>query len=189
MEFEEMQKVWDEQKGENMYVINEAALQRTVTRKKDAVGRRINRLEIKLSVINSIVLAVVVIRMINHPHTWGIIAAGILAISIVYVQYFRRNRKRTENAFDRSLLGELDHAIANAKSLISFNYLLFAGYYIPMFLVAFFYLIAKEASLEKWIFMIAIFLLVLFLIRWEQKACNIPRKKQLLSLKKKLMEE
>ena len=55
MEFEEMQKVWDEQKGETMYAINETALHRSVTRKKNAAGRRINRVEISVSVINGIV--------------------------------------------------------------------------------------------------------------------------------------
>ena len=36
MEFEEMQKIWDEQKGETMYAINESALHKSVTKKKNA---------------------------------------------------------------------------------------------------------------------------------------------------------
>lgn len=189
MEFEEMQKVWNEQKGETMYVIDETALHRSVTRKKDAAGKRINRVEIMLTIINSMALIFLFIRMFYHPHTWGFITVAIVAVSVAYVQYFRWKRKKAENAFDRSLLGELDHAISNTNSMIRFNYLMFAGYYIPMFVVAFTSLIAKGASLEKWIFMTVFFLLGLFLIRWEQKACNIPRKKQLLALKKKLTEE
>jgi hypothetical protein len=68
MDFEEMQKVWDEQNGETMYVINESALHGTVTHKKDAAGRRINRLEIMLSIINSIVLIILLILSFNHLH-------------------------------------------------------------------------------------------------------------------------
>ena len=47
MEFEDMRKIWDEQKGETMYVIDETALHKSVSRKKDAVSRKINRLEMK----------------------------------------------------------------------------------------------------------------------------------------------
>jgi hypothetical protein len=189
MDFEEMQKVWDEQKGETMYVINESALHKTVTRKKDAAGRRINRVEIALSIINSIVLIFILIRMFYHPHIWGFISAGILVISLVYVQYFRWKRKRAEDAFDRSMLGELDHAISNAGFMIRFNYLMFAGYYIPIFVVAFSSLIVKGAPLQKWTLITILFLLGFLVIRWEQKACNIPRKKQLMTLRKKLTEE
>ena len=39
IEFEIMQKVWSEQKGEAMYVINEEALHDVVVRKKDAASR------------------------------------------------------------------------------------------------------------------------------------------------------
>ncbi len=42
IEFDEIQKIWNEQKGETMYVINEDALRRSVTDKKNAAGKKIN---------------------------------------------------------------------------------------------------------------------------------------------------
>jgi hypothetical protein len=189
MEFEEMQKVWDEQKGETMYVINEAALHRSVTRKKNAASRRISRLEINVTIINSATAIFLLILMLNHPRLLGFINAGIVAATVVYIQYFRWKRKKAESTFDRRMLGELDHAISNANSIIRFNYLMLVGYLLPLSVVGVSSLIVKGAGLEKWLITTGMFVLAIFLVRWEQKACNIPRKKQLLALKKKLMEE
>ncbi len=189
MDFEEMQKVWDEQKGETMYAINEAALHQSVTRKKNAAGKRINRVEIMLSIINSLVVLFLLILMRNHPRIWGFINAGIVATSVVYIQYFRWKRKKAENMFDRSMLGELDHAISNTNYIIRFNYLMVVGYLVPLSVVTITSLAVSGASLVKWLIVTGMFVLSFFVVRWEQKAYNIPRKKQLLALKQKLMED
>jgi hypothetical protein len=189
MGFEEIQKVWNEQKGENMYVIDEAALHRSVTRKKNAVSRRINCVEIMLSVINSLILIFLLILMFSHPRIWGFMNIAIVATSVAYILYFRRKRKKEESRFDRSILGELDHAIFASGSIIRINYLMLGAYLAPMFAVAISSLIDTGASLEKWIFTTGMFVLSFFVVRWEQRACNVPRKKQLMVLKKKLMEE
>lgn len=189
MEFEEIRKVWDEQKGETMYVINESALHKSVTRKKNAVSRKMNRLEIMITVINSMAGIYLIILMRNKMNIWGCINVGIMAATIAYIQYFRRKRKKAENTFDRSMVGELDHALSNANSMIRFNYLMIVGYIIPMCVIALTSMVVSEASWEKWLFILGMFLLSFFLVRWEQKACNIPRKKQLLALREKLTEE
>ena len=87
------------------------------------------------------------------------------------------------------MLGELEHAISNANSIIKFNTFLVAGYLIPVFIFSFSKMFIGGAHLEKWLITGAMFLLALLATRWEQKRCNIPRRKQLLSLKAKLMEE
>lgn len=189
MEFEEIRKVWDQQKGETMYIINERALHKSVTRKKNAVSRKINRLEIMITVINSITGIYLVIQMLNNTSIWGFINIGIMAGTIVYIQYFRRKRKKAENTFDRSMAGELDHALSNANSMIRFNFLMIVGYLIPVSVIGITSMIVSGASLEKWLFILGMFLLALFMVQREQDACNIPRKEELLALKKKLMEE
>ena len=68
MEFEEMQKIWNEHKGETMYAINETALHKIVTRKRDAASRRINRVETRISLINGILaIFLFVLAMQGHP--------------------------------------------------------------------------------------------------------------------------
>ncbi len=188
MEFEEIQKVWNEQKGENMYVINESTLHKNVIRKKNASAKRIEIVETILSILNSIVFIVVMILTLRHPNAWGFINAAIVGLSVVYIRYFRAKRKKSDNTFDRSMLGELDHAISNANFIIRFNYLLLVGYILPMAVVCISSLIAAQAGLGKWLLIAGMFLLSVFLIRWEQKVCNVPRKAQLLDLKKMLTE-
>ncbi len=187
MEFEEIQKIWNEQKGETMYVINEDALRRSVTYKKNAAGKKINTAEIMLTIVNSITAAVVfVIAMKGHPLLY--ITGGLFAATVVYVQFFRYKRKKAENTFDRTLMGELDQALSNTNYLISFNY--FGLIYIGLFaLITFPEMFIRKDSWLEWLILILCVLFSIFVIRWEQKACNIPRKKQLLALKKKLTEE
>jgi hypothetical protein len=189
MEFEEMQKFWNEQKGETMYAINETALHRSVTHKKDVVSRRINRVEIMISIINGLAGAFLFVLAVIRPHMLNFINAGIIVATVSYIQYFRWKRKKAENTFDRSMLGELDHAISNANFMIRFNYLMRVGYVIPLSVVCISALIVGEATWEKWLITTGALLLSFLLFRWEQRTCNVPSKKQLLALKKKLMEE
>jgi len=189
MEFEEMQKIWNEQKGENMYVINETAMHKNVTREKNTVSRRISRLEIKLSIINSVTAIILLILVLDHPYVLGFIIVGLMAATVVYILYFRSKRKKSENTFNRTMLGEVDQAISNANSMIKLNYILVMGYLIPLSVLTVSSMIMTGAPFYKWLIIAAAFILSFFLFRWEQRACNIPRKKKLLSLKKKLVEE
>lgn len=189
MEFEEMQKIWNEQKGETMYAINETALHRSVTRKKNAAGKKINRVETGLTIINSLTAVILLVLALRGSHEWAFINCGIMVITVAYVRYFRWKRKKEENMFERNMLGELNQAISNANSIIRFNYLMLVGYLLPFGVLTISKLIIVGAPTEKWLIITGMFVLAVFLVRWEQQACNIPRKKQLLVMRKKLMEE
>ncbi|WP_420575632.1 hypothetical protein [Ekhidna sp.] len=189
MEFEEMQKIWDEQKGETMYAINESALHNSIGRKKDAASRRINKVEIGVSLINGVVAIVLFFDALNDPHNWDFVASGLLLGTVAYIQYFRWKRRKAERTFDRSMLGELDHAISNTNSIIKFSHLMIVGYMIPMSVFYIAKMIDRGASLDKWLIITGMYLLAFLLIRWERKKMHIPRKENLLSLKRKLMDE
>lgn len=187
MEFEKIRKVWDEQKGETMYIINETVLHKCMTRKKDAVSRRINRIEIKVSLLNGI-LAIMffIIAIVRHPLIF--FSSGLMAATVAYIQYFRWKRKKTENTFDRSMLGELDHAISNSDYIIRFKYFILI-YLISFAIITISQLIIRGDTLWEWLVATGAFLMSFFIVLREQKVCNLPRKKQLLALKTKLMEK
>jgi hypothetical protein len=189
IDFEDIKKVWDKQKGETMFTIDEASLHKGITRKKDAAMKKINRNEISVSLINGIVSIVMLVAALQGQHNWAFLSSGLMAATVIYIQYFRRKRKQTENMFDRSMLGELDHAISNAKSIIRFNYLMVIGFLLPLFVIYFSKMIVESAGWEKWIITTGALLFALYLSRWEQKSCNMPRKEHLLNLKNKLIEE
>ena len=189
IDFEDIQKVWDKQKGVTMFTIDEASLHSGITRKKNAAQRKISRNEITVSLINGIVSIVFLTAALQGQHNWAFLSGGLMAATVIYIQYFRRKRKQAENMFDRTMLGELDHAISNAKSIIRFNYFMIIGLLMPLSVIYISKMIAESATWEKWIITIGMFLFALFLSNWEQKSCNMPRKEQLLILKKKLAEE
>lgn len=190
MEFEEMQKIWDEQKGETMYAINESALHRSVTRKKDAASRRISIVEISLMIINSIVSIVLLVdAIVDKEGFWDYAGAMIMAFTVVFLLFFRMRRKKEENMFNRSMIGELDHAIANTRSIIQIATMMIYYYLIPVGVFSLGKMIYFGASLEKWLLIIGMYTLAFFLIQWERKSMHIPRKMNLLALKQKLLEE
>lgn len=189
MEFEEMQKIWDEQKGENMYVINESTLHQSITRKKDAASRRISKVEIAITLINGTVGAILLIDALKNPIFWDFAASGIMAFTVIYIQYFRWKRLKEERTYDRSMLGELDQAIFNTGHIIRFTYLMTLGYLLPTSIFYTAKMIDLGASLEKWLLIGGAYILAFFLIRWERKRMHFPRKERLLALKKKLTEE
>ena len=189
MEIEELQKIWNDQKGETMYAINESALHRSITRKKNVASRKINKVEIGVIIINSFCSIFLFVDALDDPHYWDFIGSGLMAVTVAYILLFRRNRKKSENNFDRSMMGELEHAISNTNSIIKFNFMMLAGYLFPMSIFYIVKMIDRAASFEKWLFVIGMYLLAFLLIRWERKRMLLPNKKRLEKLKEKLKED
>ncbi|MFK7952716.1 MAG: hypothetical protein AB8B73_07690 [Ekhidna sp.] len=189
MEFDQMQKIWNEEKKENLFVIDESALHKNVTRKKNAAGRRINKVEIGLILINSICSIILFISALNDTHSWNFIGSGLMLITVLYILYSRSKRKKGENTFDRSMLGELNHAISNTDSIIQFSRLMIIGYLVPFSIFIIGKLIWSDASIERWLTMGGMYLLAFILIQWERKKMHIPRKRNLEILRKKLIED
>ncbi|MEP1032796.1 hypothetical protein [Ekhidna sp.] len=189
MEFEEMQKIWDEQKGETMYAINETALHKSITRKKNAASKRMNMVETWISLINGAVAIFLFIDALNDSHYWDFLGSAMMLATVIYIQISRHKRLKAENTFDRSMFGELDHAIANTNSIIHFSRMMILGYLLPF---SFFYIlkmIVVEATLDQWLFVTGMYILAFGMILWERKKMHIPRKKNLEGMKRKLMEE
>lgn len=189
MEFEEMQKVWDEQKGENMYIINESALHRSVTCKKDAASKRINHEEVITSLIIGLTAIILIIAAFHGGHNWAFISSGIMAIDLAYIQYFRWKRKKAENKFDRTLLGELDHTILNTNSVIRFYVFMIIGFLIPLCSIYILKMFVEGATLDKGIILIGVPILCVLFVQWILKKLRGYRKRHLLDLRKKLTEE
>lgn len=189
MEIEEMQKIWNEQKGETMYAIDEDALHRSINRKKNAASHRMDHAEIGVSIINGAVAVLLFVDALDDTHHWDFVGSGMLVVTVLFIQYFRHRRKKGENRFDRSVMGELDHAISNTNYIIRFSYLMVAGYLVPFNLFYIGKMFDRGASLEKWLMILSMYALAFFLIRWERRNCHIPRKEQLEKLKEKLQED
>ena len=111
MEFDEMKKVWDTQNNQPSYVIDEKALQNRIQRKKHSVLVNIGDW---LLIISNI--AVIILLVGRHPFTPGAnIFLYIEAIwtfaTVVYLVVSLIVRIKASRRFDRSIHGDLNHAI------------------------------------------------------------------------------
>lgn len=187
MEFEQMQKIWDEEKKENFFIINEEGMHRSVKAKKIAANREVNLTEIGLMIINSITASILLIDAIMDNEPWtSYLGVGIMLFTVLYLVYIRMKRKKADQTFDRTMLGELDHAISNVKSTISIGKTMIYWYLLPAGLYAMTKMFIEEASIIKWFIVVGMFILGYVVSNWGINKQQIPRKKKLEKLRETL---
>lgn len=189
MKFEDMKKIWNEQDQKHQYVIDEKVLHESIQAKKRKSSRFVNKMEWILIGTNSFSGGVlIVMNFIKHVDGYYTNALGVLMLATAVFIYFRRShRLKNENRFDRSMLGDLDHAINNAtyRAQLSYGMLI---YFVLVAILVMGNAIYEETSALK-IALIAAFLIVVwFLGRWEHRSWHLAHKKRLELMKVKLME-
>lgn len=184
-----MQKIWDNQRNEMLFVINEEAMHNRVKAKKRQATRIVNVTEIGLMIVNTITAIILLIDAIkDNEGIYGYTGVGIMLFTVCYLVYIRNKRKKKDLRFDRSILGELDNAISNTQSTIKIGRTMIYWYFIPIAIFIFIKMIYQDATLSKWLFVIGAFILGFFVAGWEIKKWHIPRKRQLEGLREKLVE-
>jgi hypothetical protein len=190
MEFDELQKIWDMQKNEAIYVINETALHNRILSKKRSAAHIANFSELLLIFVNIgtglLVSGTAVYKSSATIFTW--LLTGWMMITTLYVVVNRIRRKKGEIRFDRSMLGDLKHAISNATHQVRLSGIMLWNS-LPLgllFLLAFW----ESGKLSAWIVIfLAIFLvLVYYASRWEHGIYK-RRKRELEVLQQKLENE
>ena len=126
MEFNEMQKIWDSQTHEPLWVINETALHKRILVKKEKVSHIANFSELLLLVVNigggSLVLG---LNYFKPPTSLSLYLMSVwMFITALYVLVSRISRLKSGDTFDRSLLGELHHAISMASYQVRLSQLM-----------------------------------------------------------------
>lgn len=191
MEFDEMKKIWDEQNQEALYAINEAALHRSIRSKKKRANRLSNINDIGLTII-ALLTAVTYISLEiiwEQPSIYDYMVPVILVGIAVYVWSGRIRRKQEEGRFERSMLGDLDHAIANVQYEARRAQTMVWWFLLPLAIPTFLNMLQGDIQWWKMLSVAAGFLLAYSLIRWELKRCHLPRIKRLKSLRQKLTVE
>jgi len=113
MEFDEMKKIWDGQNNQPLYVIDEKALYNRIQSKMNIILHITNISEWLLILIN---LGTGAILLVDNPLTPGSnIFLGLEAIwmfaIVVYLAVSRTRRIKAGRQFNRSMNGDLNHAI------------------------------------------------------------------------------
>lgn len=192
MELDEMKKIWDEQNQEPLYAINEAALYRSIQSKKKGASRLTNFNDFGLVAVCIITAIVYVfIAIINEtPSIYDYLIIIALMFIAGYIWTGRMQRKKKERRFDRTMLGDLDHAIASVKYEVKRSRTMPWWFLLPLaILVVLNMSTAEDISLWKWLGISAGFVLSYLLFRWEYRYRQKPKEKRLRALRDKLMKE
>jgi hypothetical protein len=189
MNFEELQKIWDVQNNEPLYAINEKAMRKHIISKRNQAGHITNISELLSIVVNFGVAAFVAGMQLfsQHGNVFMYLMAIWMFITACYVLVSRRRRMKGESNFERSMLGDLNHAIAMATYQVRLSQLLRWNILpIGLFTLLSFW----EGEKPFWIMAVLLlfFALTYYASGWEHNIYK-SRKRELETLQKRLETE
>ena len=186
-----MQVVWNSQKTEKLYAIDESALFEQIKKRGRDVSRTINFFELVMIGVNLglVVFYAVMIGSGNRSFDWGVVAlAGVsLFVGLIGI-YFRVTRTRQERQFDQTMIGELDRAIWRLDQIRSYGKTILYWYMLPMAIVFFAVMVANGRPLFGIgfvLFMIATF----YGTKWEMRTFHQPNQDDLKGLREMIQSE
>jgi hypothetical protein len=186
MEFDEMKKIWDSQNNEPIYGINETGLHKVIRSKKKQTDHITNASELLWIGVNiatgSSVLAMNLFK--DSGSIFMYLLSGWMLVSALYLLVSRVRRIRQQNRFDRSMHGDLSHAISVAtyqERLSTFG----RWNILPIAVLS--ALGVWESGKSVWVVVgiLAFFVLTHFAAGWEHNIYR-GRKRELEKLKNKL---
>lgn len=123
MEFEDMKRIWDTQNNEPVYAINEETLRRRIAGKKKHTRRATSLTELIVIVANILAAGIIIISgiMEGEHSTFAYLAAAVMLLIAIFMTVSRIRRMKAQDRFESSILGDLDHAIANAQYQVWFS--------------------------------------------------------------------
>lgn len=191
MEFEEMKKIWDSQYQEPLYAINETTLHKRIQQKSTSIKRMVNCFEWGIMGITTFVSIFMVIdAIVDGKGFYPYLSAGIIFLIAVYIFIGRMHRKKQEESFDQSLLGDLNQAISNTNYHITRLRRFIWWYLLPF--TAIYALSMYETFSGRpfwvWFLMPAAFVAAYFLFQRDIRK-YVLKKQDLEALRNKLSEE
>jgi len=117
MEFDELQQIWDSQNSRPLYAIDEKALHHRILAKKKQAYHITNFTELLLIVVNLAAAGFILAVNLTMPrgNISLYLAAAWMLGTFLYSLVSRIRRIKGEHRFDRSMLGDLHHAISVAS--------------------------------------------------------------------------
>lgn len=189
MKFNDLQKIWDSQNNKPMYVIREEVLHQKVLAKARKAGRTANTTEWILILTGLIAAGILVYFdfIKDEGNTFSFISVVLFSLITVYGLINRILRKNKAENFDRSVLGDLEHALSISEYQVSLSKGMLYGFWPAVFSISLLGLIMSDKPIWYSIIFGLLFIGVSFLSRWEHR-CYINRRDELRQLKEKLTE-
>jgi hypothetical protein len=126
MEFEEMQKIWDEQSNQTLYAIDERALSNRIKAKRNTANRIANLSELIVIITHIVATGILLVIMLMNKvnNVFMYLMSAWVFFTAIFATVIRLRRIYSKIRFDRTMFGELDHAIALATHQVRFSKLM-----------------------------------------------------------------
>lgn len=189
MNFDDMKKIWDTQNNEHVYAINEEGLHRRISAKKRQAAGIANITEHLLIFANLAAVAVITASMLvrGEGDVYRFLMMALMLATAGFVMVSRHRRKKWLTRFDLTLLGELNHAIANATWQVRLSYSM-RWYVLPVAAITVLALAKDAPTLWTWLLIAGFFIIALFAGNKEHRYYQ-ARKQRLQRLRDKLMSD
>lgn len=182
-----MKKIWDAQNGQAMYAIDESALHNSVIKKKNKARKTAGLTEIIFIGANIIAATMVLVPSLlkDKYSISGTLMMVLMYVTAGFIAHKRSKRLKSQDNYDKSMLGDLDNAIATADYQTNFSKA--SGFYLLGIVV-----LSLSALLESnspwWVIVLAavFFILTYFGAKWEHRTFYVSQKKDLRAMKEKL---
>ena len=188
MEFEELKKIWDAQNNQPLYTINEKTMYNIILSKKKQAHHITNISELLLIFVNT--GAGIFIFGVNYFKPGNIfiyLSSAWMVGSALYILLSRIQRKKGDNQFDRSMQGDLNHAISVATYQVRISQIM-RWNILPIAVLCILGVWGGGKSIWLAAGILLFFALAFYASGWEHNI-YIRKKRELEILKKKLENE
>jgi divalent metal cation (Fe/Co/Zn/Cd) transporter len=192
MDFEQMQFVWDEQKQRQVFALDLEALHESVRSRGRRIERSVESMEIGMILISSFMVVFFSWESFAGSGSGpDVFAAAVLLAVVVYLVAVRLRRRARERSWEPSLLGDLDHALAQVDYSIQSIRTMPLWFFAPALATV---IVTYAAAWERkpswlWLLVLAAFPLGIYVSRIELRCLHLPRKRELEALRAKLTAE
>lgn len=190
MDFNELQKIWDSQSNKPIYVLREEALHQKILAKSRKAGRTANITEWVLIFTGLLAAGILVYFdfIKDEGNVFSYISVVLFSLITVYAIINRFLRKNKTESFERTILGDLEHALSISEYQVSLSKGMLYGFWPVGYSLSVLSLAMSDKSFWFTIALAILFSGVSYLSWWEYK-CYVRRRNELSTLKKKLAEE
>ena len=187
MEFEELQKIWNAQDNKPLYAINEKAMDNYILSKKKQAYHITNTSELLLIFVNIASGCLVLAMNLFKQSIFIYLLAAWMFGTALFTVISRIRRIKSSNRFDRSMHGDLDHAVSIATYQVRISQVM-RWNILPIGALCFLGLWAGGKPVWIAIVVLIFFVLVYYASGWEHRIYK-KKKHELELLQRKLENE
>lgn len=190
MEFEEMKRIWDMQRDEPLYAIDERTLHDRVIRKNAGIRRMASVSEWSLLFMAFGMALAMIVEGVLQNELYQLPQGVIFLLVAAYIYYDRKQRLKYDGRSDRTLLGDLEQAIRTIDYHIRRQRRFVWWFLLPAVVAVLVSAPFTWSGKPWWLWLLALgaFGVSWWVVRLELRRTIAPRREDLEALRRMLLE-